>query len=77
MGDDFDDWLRKKLADISPGCDIDVFVAYLRGILETEPSQEEQLQSVCDTLEELGVTYVYFSFCFFAQLQLCKFYFFK
>ncbi len=61
MGDEFNKWLCQKLSDISPGCDCDVFVSYISGILETEPSHEEQLRSVCETLEELGVINIGFS----------------
>ncbi len=56
MGDAFSEWLSKKLLNINPDVDLDVFVTYLTGILDTEDQdREEQEESIQGFLAEITV----------------------
>ena len=56
MEEDFSVYLSDKLQKINPDVDLDVFVPYLTGILETEDiDQEEMEESIQGFLAEISV----------------------
>ena len=56
MEEDFSVYLSAKLQKINPDVDLDVFVPYLTGILETEDTdQEEMEESIQGFLAEISV----------------------
>ena len=52
----FDAWLSKKLQQINPEVDLEVFVSYIKGILETETSDEDLRESIEGILGEIVVS---------------------
>ena len=62
MENEFTDFLSKKLQDINPDVDLDVFVPYLTGILETEDIEKEEMEeSIQGFLAEIMVSVEYLS----------------
>ena len=54
--DEFSKWLSTKLKKINPDVDLDVFVPYLTGILETEDTEKEEMEeSIQGFLSEITV----------------------
>ena len=56
-GDEFDLWLSEKLQKINPDVDLEVFVTYIKGILETDTDDEEKEESITGILGEITVNY--------------------
>ena len=54
--DEFDSWLSQKLQKINPDVDLEVFVQYLRGILETDTSRDDKIDSILGLIEEITVS---------------------
>ena len=54
-GDEFDIWFSEKLTNICPDVDLDVFVQYVRGVLETDTDMEDKTESITDILGEITV----------------------
>ena len=62
MEEDFSVYLSDKLQKINPDVDLDVFVPYLTGILETEDiDQEEREESIQGFLAEISVNIPFFN----------------
>lgn len=53
MEDEFDKWLGKKLISLNPEVDLDVFVQYIKGILETETEEDDILESMGGIMGEI------------------------
>ena len=54
--DEFDSWLSNKLIELNPNTDLDVFVQYIRSILDTEgEDKDELLDSLSGIIEEINV----------------------
>merc|ERR550532_599343 len=53
MGDEFDDWLSQKLTKICEDVDLEVFVQYIRGVVETETDLEDKTDSITDILGQI------------------------
>ncbi|ESN96354.1 hypothetical protein HELRODRAFT_163408 [Helobdella robusta] len=51
----FDAWLSEKLLSFNPDTDLDIFVSYITGILETETVEDEKINSLSELLSELLV----------------------
>ena len=49
----FDSWLSQKLLKINPDTDVDVFVSYIKGILEDE--DEELKEAITEILSQVVV----------------------
>ena len=49
----FNTWLSKKLFEINKDVDLDVFVSYITGILETEISEDDRNESLSGILSEI------------------------
>ena len=58
MESDFDHWLGQKLTAVNPDVDLDVFVQYIKGILETETEDDDILESMGGLLAEIIVNTV-------------------
>ena len=72
LSSEFDSWLSKKLIELNQDTDIDVFVQYIRSILETEADTEETVESLQEILVEITVmftTFYYRPFVFFLKDQ--------
>ena len=54
----FDSWLSDKLTKLNPDVDLEVFVSYIRGILEEESSDEEKGEAIEGFLAEITVSQV-------------------
>jgi hypothetical protein len=50
----FDAWLSEKLQNLNAEVDLEVFVSYISGILESEPSEDEQIESLSGILAEIS-----------------------
>ena len=51
----FDGWLSKKLLQINPDVDLEVFVSYIRSIVESEDDFEEASEALNGILGEIVV----------------------
>ena len=51
----FDGWLSKKLLQINPDVDLEVFVSYIRSIVESEENVEEATDALDGILGEIVV----------------------
>ena len=51
----FDGWLSKKLLQINPDVDLEVFVSYIRSIVESEDNVEEATDALDGILGEIVV----------------------
>ena len=51
----FDSWLSKKLTNINSDVDLEVFVSYITGILDTDISNEDKNESIAGILGEITV----------------------
>ena len=51
----FDDWLSKKLLSFNTDVDLEVFVSYIHGILDTDEDTEDKTESICGLLGEIVV----------------------
>jgi len=51
----FDTWLSEKLLIINKDVDLDVFVEYIRGILETDTSRDDKNESLEAIIGEILV----------------------
>ena len=54
----FDTWLSEKLLCINKDVDLDVFVQYIRGILDTDTSIEDKNESLEGIIGEILVCYL-------------------
>ena len=55
MASKFESWLSEKLLSLNSDVDLDVFVSYITGILETESSLEDKKDSLLDIIGEILV----------------------
>ena len=55
MEEGFDPWLSKKLLSINSEVDLDIFVQYIRGILEDETDEEERTEAILGILSQITV----------------------
>ena len=53
MASEFESWLSERLTQFN--ADGDVFSSYILGILDSEESQDEKQDNLCDLLEGLGL----------------------
>lgn len=53
--DEFDRWLSEKLQKINEDVDLEVFVTYIRGVLETDTDDEDKDESITGILGEITV----------------------
>ena len=51
----FDGWLSKRLLQINPDVDLEVFVSYIRSIVESEDDVEEATEALNGILAEIVV----------------------
>ena len=51
----FDGWLSKRLLKINPDVDLEVFVSYIRSIVESEDDVEEATEALNGILAEIVV----------------------
>ena len=54
-GDGFDSWLSTKLSVLNPDTDLEVFVQYIRGIVEDDTPNEDKVESISGILSEITV----------------------
>ena len=57
-GEGFDPWLSKKLLSINSDVDLEIFVDYIRGILEDEMDKEEKTEAILGFLSQITVNKV-------------------
>ena len=53
MASEFESWLSERLTQFN--ADGDVFSSYILGILDSEETQDEKQDNLCDLLEGLGL----------------------
>ena len=53
--DRFDEWLSEKLKKINPDVDLEVFVTYIKGVMETDTDDEDKDESISGILGEITV----------------------
>ena len=51
----FDAWLSQELLILNPDIDLDVFVTYIKGVLDTDDSDEEKKDAISGLLAECTV----------------------
>ena len=51
----FDVWLAEKLTAVNADVDLDVFVQYIRGILESDSDKEDKIEAITGILGEITV----------------------
>lgn len=52
---EFPVWLSAKLQALNPDIDLEVFVSYIQGVLETETDREDTIESISGLLAEVLV----------------------
>jgi len=52
----YDKWLEEKLLSLNPEIDTDVFVTYIKGILDEDAPDDEKKESILDLLGEMLVS---------------------
>ena len=55
-GNEFDSWLSDKLTKLNADVDLEVFVSYIRGILEEDSPDDEKGESIEGFLAEITVS---------------------